>query len=260
MLRGHRLERRAHRLVGSGRDGVGPDADLAHALREIECLDDDADRPRDRRGVCDDLVTGAGDVVPARRGDLAHQHDHWLAGVVAEPLDLAVDDVRAGDRAARRVDPHDDGADLRVRFGPVHGLHEPRHGVFRAAKQTRAVGVDDETTQVDQRHLGSTGARILQNLGLGQLVLGRNGVDHQPPSRASGGQQHQEAEQHRRPSKGATDACPSSFRRFVASSLHDNHYGHPLPDGHGIFRGCRNHGPMTRRDTSPSCLMTSCVF
>ncbi|MHC4422623.1 MAG: hypothetical protein ACYS1E_18785, partial [Planctomycetota bacterium] len=35
VLRRHGLERRAHRLVGPGGYGVGPDADLAHPFGEV---------------------------------------------------------------------------------------------------------------------------------------------------------------------------------------------------------------------------------
>ena len=104
-----------------------------------------ADRAGDRRRVGDDLVGGGRDPVAAGGGDVAHRHDHRLAGS-ARQLELAPDELGAEDAAAGRIDAQDHRLDVLVvaRLADQVGGRQAADGSGRRhAVDDLALGDDD---------------------------------------------------------------------------------------------------------------------
>ena len=88
-------------------------------------------------GVRDDVVGRDGRVVAAGRRDGLHRDDDGPVRLLAEARDLAVELLRGRDAAAGRVDPHDDGLDVRGVVEALERLAEAVRG------EDHALEVDD---------------------------------------------------------------------------------------------------------------------
>ena len=156
--RRERPERRVDLGELAGRDALRADADLVQRPLQHELAGHDANRAGDRPRLRDDLVGRHGHVVAARRGDVAHRHDHRLD--VARQHQLAPDDLRGDRRSARAVDPDDDGAHRRVHTDSPNPLHERlRPDDVAAGPIEGALPAGNRADGVQQRDAGAARAR-----------------------------------------------------------------------------------------------------
>ncbi len=112
---------------------------------------DGADASGDGGRVCEDRVTGRGDVVAAGGGDIGHGGDHDLARLPGAP-DGLVDLLRARGRSARAVDPQQNA----LRAVVLDGLLDLAHDIVGARgrtpehRESRLAG-DDHAVDADER-------------------------------------------------------------------------------------------------------------
>ena len=140
LLVGERLVDRPCVGVGVSAHRVGAHAEAVLELAGHQLAGDDADRAGDRSGVGHDRVSGHRHVVAARRRDRAHRRDDGLTAV-ADPIHLAPNGFRPGDRSAGTVDAQHDRGDVvvgrRPRAAPRRWCRRRRSSCRTAALAAR---------------------------------------------------------------------------------------------------------------------------
>ncbi len=139
----HRTQRVADVLVRAALHDLVGDADLLREALELAEVHDDADRAGERPGRGDDQARRGGDVVAARRGDVAERGDDRLH--LAQANDLLVELLRRRDAAAGRVDPDHDRHDLRI----LPQGHERLDELLRVADLARELDHGDGRAEPD---------------------------------------------------------------------------------------------------------------
>jgi hypothetical protein len=158
LVGGPRLEAGEHGGALAAAHRVGGDAELGERGPRRELAADHADRAGEGVGLGVDLGRAGGDVVAARRGDVAHRHHDRLLG-----LDLGdrVPDQLGGQRAAAAgVDAQHHRLDAIVGGEHAQGRHQrARRDLLARAEDAVAIAVDDVAERVHQRDVIRGGPR-----------------------------------------------------------------------------------------------------
>ena len=122
---------------------------MGHEVLQIVDIQNATDAAGDGRRVGDDCVGGGGQVVATAGADVHQASDDRQAGARFEGGQIARHDVGGRDAAARRVDAHDDSADMWITLDGIEPLAKDRDRILAPRAEAGRIRVEQKPVHID---------------------------------------------------------------------------------------------------------------